>query len=497
MKKLTLLLVLTLLGVVLIACKPTPEPDPNGGDNGNGNGGGNQTIALTYADWDTSGINQKLIDAFMVEYPHIRVTLRTDIQGHGETFTGNLINAAQMGMLPDVYAIDNVPTIVNAGLAYDVAEFWNADEDAALVYPYIAQAGVYNDKRYAIPSFQFLKGVFMNLDIFERANLTTVPGRYRIDINTGYPVKDWTFEEFVEIAKAIKNFPAAPEDIIIGLDTWYGAPDFNVIWPTMENEDTLYDTWDGESFHFTSSEWIYAMQQKVALHVLENGTTPFFFDETRDNFDQTILDVIDQYVIQTGHGAMDIEGSWQFWLMTEGERVGTNYGFWPYPQGSEGYFPPVVLDFQIVSSQTEHPEEAYLLAKWMTFGKQGWNARLDALETERAEAIAAGDATVYLDRFPVADYPEIWERVYGLTDGIEGIEYTFEHIAKAKPDLDKWLAGYKEFYAWVYDEENPWGWEALIQAGPNSVPQFAAQWEARANEIVGNAISSLGRENEE
>ena len=45
----------------------------------------------------------------------------------------------------------------------------------------------------------------INLDIFEEANLTTVEGQYRID-NDGYPVKDWTFEEFVNIAAAIKDF---------------------------------------------------------------------------------------------------------------------------------------------------------------------------------------------------------------------------------------------------------------------------------------------------
>jgi multiple sugar transport system substrate-binding protein len=64
-----------------------------------------------------------------------------------------------------------------------------------------------------MPSFQFLKGLLINLDIFEKANLQTVAGKYRID-NDGYPVKDWTFTEFINIAKAIKNF-----DLVINYHT--------------------------------------------------------------------------------------------------------------------------------------------------------------------------------------------------------------------------------------------------------------------------------------
>ncbi len=56
-----------------------------------------------------------MIDLFMAEYPNIRVTLRGDIAGSGAEFTGNLVTAAQAGLLPDVFATDNVPTVINAG----------------------------------------------------------------------------------------------------------------------------------------------------------------------------------------------------------------------------------------------------------------------------------------------------------------------------------------------------------------------------------------------
>lgn len=437
------------------------------------------SIALTYADWGDPILNQQMIDAFMVEYPHIRVTLASEITGSGAQFTGNLILAAQAGLLPDVFATDNVPTIINAGLTLDVAQYWDNDPDTELVYENIAATGVYNGKRYAVPSFQFLKGIMINLNIFDRANLSTVEGMYRMDLD-GYPVKNWTHSEFVEIAKAIKNFDLVnTENLVTGLDTWYGSPDFQQVWPMMNDAEVGYDTWDGTQFNYTSADWIYAMQEKVALHQLTNGTTTRFTPEVYEE-----NEILQAYLIQTGVAAMDIEGSWQFWVINDAKtNRDINLGFWPYPSGTAGLFPPTILDYQAVSSQTAYPAEAYLLAKWMTFGQDGWNHRLTLLEEDREQAIADELIPAYLDRFPVADYPGVWDRVYALVDGIEGIEYTLDRIGNSKPDLDKWLPGYKDFWDWVNNPENAYNWESLVAAGPTQVPTYALEWQNMANKI--------------
>lgn len=478
MKRIYLILSITLLALALVACNNDKDKTPD------------NRIQLSYADWGDQVANQKLIDAFEKKYPHIDVELRTDIAGSGAEFTGNLQLAAQVGLLPDVFATDNVPTTTALGLSRDVSEFWDKDEDAKLVYPYIANTALYNGKRYAIPSFQFLKGILINLDIFEERNLTTVAGKYRID-EDGYPVKDWTFNEFVEIAKAIKTDTLSdPENTVIGLDTWYGSPDFQQVWPTMNNKDVMYDTFDGEKFNYTNQDWVSAMQAKVALHQLTDGTTTRFTEQQLEAYPH-----LSGYLIQTGYAAMDIEGSWQFWVIQEAKKNNMNLGFWPYPQGSQGLFPPVILDYQAVSSQTKYPEEAYLLAKWMTYGRDGWNARIDILEDVRQEAISKGETPAFLDRFPIANYPEVWDKVDALVDGIEGIDYIFRHIENAKPDLDKWLPGYKSFWAWVNDPVNntAYSWEALVTQGPNSAAAFAVEWNKKANELFLSEGADLGK----
>ena len=477
MKKIFALLVISLFALTLAAC----------------NGGGSTTkyVELTYADWGDQAFNQRMIDKFMEKYPNITVTLRQDISGSGATFTGNLVTAAQAGLLPDVFATDNVPTVVRAGLTLDVADMWDNDPDTAMVYEDVAKTAVYNGHRLAVPSFQFLKGIFINLDIFEESGLQTVTGKYRLD-SDGFPVKDWTHAEFVEIAKAITNYDIVnAENLVVGFDTWYGSPDFQQVWPMMNSTRFGYDTWDGEKFNYTSAEWIEAMRAKVEIDNFELnlGVTSRY-----PTLDWENTPALQTYVIQAGYAAMDIEGSWQFWVIKDAQERGVNMGFWPYPSGSEGLFPPTILDYQAISSQTNHPEEAYLLAKWMTFGQDGWNARLDLYEEDKAASIAAGLTPNYLDRFPVASYPGIWDRVADLVDGIPGIEYTLERIENARPDLDKWLAGYKDFWAWVSDPENPYSWTALQLAGPNSVAAFAEQWNIKANELVQQEIANLGKD---
>lgn len=489
MKKLSLFIITLFAAVLLVGCgggKTVGPAKP-------------KKIQLTYADWGNAEDNQKLIDAFEKAHPNIKVLLREDIPGSGAEFTGGLLAQAQAGNLPDVFATDNVPVVVNNGLTLDVAKYWDADEDAKLVYSFPANTAVYNGKRYAIPSFQFLKGIFINLTVFEKANLKTVPGKYRIDAN-GYPVKDWTHTEMVEIAKAITNYDLDDKaNMMVGLGLWYGNVDFQQIWPMMNNISYAYDTYDGDKFHYESPEWIAAMKAKVDImdNVKYPGVTSSIPADDLEKFNALELG----WMITTGYQAMQIDGSWNTTGIMQGaEAAGFEIGFWPYPQGSEGFFPPTILDYQAISSQTKYPEEAYQLAKWMTYGKAGWLARLDIQEAKRKENLEKGEPIFHLDRYPIADYPEVWERVYNLLKDengeelVPGLTYTLDHIEESRPDLDKWLAGYNTFWGWVADPENPYNWDNLLQAGPDAVATYAKEWNTKINQTVKDEIENLGKD---
>lgn len=459
MKKWLLVVLSLTLVLTLAACGGTETPEDPDDPVDPGDNGGNTTkdIVLSYADWGDPELNQQLIDAFMVEYPNITVELRQDITGAGGEFTANLLNAQAAGVLPDVFAIDNVPTGLANGMLLDVTEYWDADEDTDLVYPNIAETAVYEGKRFALPSFQFIKGIYLNITLFDTYNIPL-------------PEKDWKYDEFVDIARQIRQ--AGKNDYVYGIDPWYGALDFESIWPTQDYADVGYNTWDGTQFNFTSQAWVDAYNAKLDL--MEENVVAAYTEEEME-----ILGDIWPWF--AGLIGMKIDGSWNMWMIDAMyEENNIEVGFWPYPGGDAGQFPPTILDYQVVSSQTENPEEAYLLAKWMTFGRAGWAKRLEIM-SERGD--------MYLDRYPVADYPEIWADAELFIDYVEGLRESIELFEYSKPDTDKWLPGYKQFWEWVGNEENDY-WTKIDQ-GLVTPEVFAAEWEAQINSMVEHALDDL------
>lgn len=426
-----------------------------GDDEDNGNGRTpTRNIVLTYADWGDQELNQMLIDAFMEENPNITVELRTDITGAGAAFTESLLNAQAAGVLPDVFAIDNVPTGYSNGMLLDISEYWDSDPDVEFIYPNIRDTAVYGDGRYAIPSFQFIRGIYMNLTLFDQYNIPI-------------PDKDWTYDEFVQLSIDIRQ--AGINDSVFGIDPWFGALDFEAMWPTQDYEDVGYNTWDGEQFNFNTPMWIEAFEARLDLMAQ---------DVVGSYTEEELADLGVAWPWFEGLIGMNIDGSWNLWMVDDMfDQYGIEVGFWPYPGGDAGQFPPTILDFNVVSSQTEHPEAAYELAKWMTFGKEGWLTRLDLMEQR-------GD--LYLDRFPIADYPEVWAKAEDYIDYIEGVRESVELFDYSKPDVDKWLLGYKAFWEWVESDDNDY-W-TRINEGLITPQEFAPEWEEQINKMVNEAL---------
>jgi multiple sugar transport system substrate-binding protein len=414
-----------------------------------------EEIVLSYADWGDAELNQLLINAFEAKYPNIQVDLRQDITGSGAEFTGNLINAQAAGVLPDVFAIDNVPTGYYNGMLLDITEYWDNDPETDLVYPNIAETAIYNGQRYAVPSFQFIKGIFINMNLFDTYNIPL-------------PDYDWTYTDFIDIAREIRQ--VGKNDYVYAIDPWYGSLDFETTFPMQDYAEVGYNTFDGTQFNFTSQAWIDAYNLKLQL--MSENVVAAFTEQEMSIIGTDIWPWYDGYI------GMKIDGSWNLWMVEQmyAERD-IELGFWPYPGGDAGQFPPTILDYQVVSSQTEHPEEAYMLAKWMTFGREGWAVRLQAMRDR-------GD--LMIDRFPVSNIPEIWEDIEDFTFLIQGLQENVDLLPYGKPDTDKWLPGYKQFWEWVGNPENDY-WNR-INDGLVTPEVFASEWETQINAMVAAAL---------
>ena len=437
------LFVLTLLACfALVGC--------GGGDD---NGGEQKKTTLTYASWGDATLEQAMIDAFMEKYPHIKVLRDTTITGTGNVFTENLIKASQAGTLPDVFVTDNVPNVIAAGIARDVSTYWNKDPDAQLVYEKISQTGVYNGKRLAVPSYQFVKGMLVNLTLLRQL--------------TGDPGVNWSYEEFKDIVANFANTQLNGKTIY-GINGFapnggVGTLGFEQIMPpqddaSLDYENPLWIKYRKETDLFFANRWVEQLTEEEKQEEFGNPSA---------------------YPFGEGRVLFGIEGSWQaVTVMKDFASRNIDVQFYPFPGGTLGQKMPIILDYMCVSSKTKFPEEAYELVKWMSFGREGWNARLRIMK----------ELNQTVTMYPVADYPEVWNQI---KDDLEetpyyGMQAILELIDEGVPDCDKWLPGYGAFWGWVYENAETQGfWDMEAE-------QLASIWSAEINRQVQQAYRDLG-----
>lgn len=432
---------------------------------GGGNNGGNisGSITITYASWGDAKLDQKLIDEFEKNHENVTVLRDTSITGAGNVFTKNLVTAAQSNMLPDVFITDSVPSMIENGLVLDVAKYWNADEDAKKVYTNIANTAVYNGKRLAIPSFQYIKGMLVNKTLLE-------------DLGADIPEYDWTFEEFKTMCETYKgqvNNNGRPTQGVNGF-----APNgtatlgFEQIMPCQDSDTLLYDAYDGEKFDYENELWI-----------KYRAETDYFFDEGL--VDQLSAEEKSEiygneaaYPFGEGDVMFGIEGSWNIQSVTNdlGNKLNV-IDFYPFPAGKTQKI-PVILDYICVSSQTKTPEIAYEFAKFMSYGYEGWKARVKA----------SNDLNVLITGYPTADYADIWADIKASIDSTKypGLLKNIDLLGTGVPDCDKWMPGYGSFWVWVSENQEDKGFYDM------PVDQLASTWGTELNKQVKQAYSDLG-----
>ncbi len=337
----------------------------------------------------------------------------------------------------------------------DISDLWNIDEDAELVYPNIAETGVYHDRRLAAPTAQSIMGVYVNKTLFEQNNVELPP-------------YDWNYDQMIELAKQLSN----PSEHYYGIDGAWGNLMFEEHFPMQDDENLRYNMWDGEKFNFSDEAWIEGYNKKselIRLKVYENMTG----EEKLEEFGAE--DAWPPFIWSSSNG--DRRLLEYAWLPKQMEESGAGeLDFYPYPGGKAGQRMPVVLDYMGASSTTKHPEAAYELMKFMSYGKDGWINRLEVYQELDINVVA----------YPVADYPEVWETIPGLTK-LEGAKAALELLDNAVPDFNKWMPGWMDYNAWVNEE----GIFDKLNNGEITPADKAQELEDRANQFVQEAIENM------
>jgi multiple sugar transport system substrate-binding protein len=127
---------------------------------------------------------------FEADNPAINVEI-TGYPPNQEGFT-SLVIAVQSGQGVDIFRLpsDVLPQLVQDDLVAPIDDFLT-DEDKADIYPNVLDVTRIggDGKAYAWPLWVVPMGMYVNLDVFEQAGVEL-------------PAKDWTWDDFVEAAKA-------------------------------------------------------------------------------------------------------------------------------------------------------------------------------------------------------------------------------------------------------------------------------------------------------
>jgi multiple sugar transport system substrate-binding protein len=363
-----------------------------------------EVVELTIASWGfgTEGdenLNRLMVDAFNEQHENINVTIDESIDP--ADWNGSLAAAASGGVMPDVFMLAQIPTGLANDWLYDISAIAKADDDFSQVPEAVVDAVTYDEGIYALPAGQHLLGYFVNKDIFEEQNLDA-------------PAMGVSIDGFVE---AIRNVTDV-NDGRVGLNHPYTIPDW---YPISANQDMGWFTYLDGSFQLDSNEFISGVN--LGQDMLTNGYAyETLSEDQKANFNGENPEEVwlnGQIGIKwdgtwiTGHLDSQSDFEWDF-IGIPGERVVMTH------------------DYYGISSATEHPEEAYELAKWMSFSSEGFLKQIE---------IADASENLNLASMPVTANQEVLDAYFERFDA-PGLRQAYENIDEAVVEPVKTVPGY-------------------------------------------------------
>ena len=411
-------------------------------------------ITLRYACWGQAEagepeVLQALIAQFEEAHPNIHVEFVPIDQG---TWDAGLTNLASQGQLPDVFWVFSVSAAVSNEWALDLTEFYEKDPDAQELYPTMVSSSKIGGKNYSYPAVLFPHMVFMNKTLFDK---------YNVDL----PSTDWTWDDYFDLAEELSH----PEEFYFGVSN----PLYVDLFPAAINGNQGKFGWDGEAYHFDDA-WVEAVETRA--EVINNKICEWMSAEDKE----AVLGDPGAWPPGKGRTAMHIDWPWTMAMFntTVKEETGCEFVYYPLPMG-EGKGELAIVDNGIISASTEHPREAWELAKWMSWGPM---AALKRQETYRSLGYP-------VSRMPVVSTPEVWQDlVDNADDTIKGFyEAVLNRGVNFVPSNWPVCPGWGEIETYYNSNDI----NGKILRGELSAADVAAELEEVANRGRDNYLASI------
>jgi len=438
-------------------------------------------VTITYAAWnlgtiDSLNLERLMIDEFMEAYPWITVNIierpkvpdpsgTTEIDQNWNEFLG--ARAAQ-GTLPDVYFTDSTETTIMNNWSLDVTSIATADPEFMAISPDIRNAANYGGKLMALPYAVYYFGYFINKTIFD-------------NMNGDYPVFEDTFDEFLTKIGDVAIHNVTNGTGIAGI---VGVNRMLEWYPSQLNSELGWYTYDGSILHLNGPEFEDALELYESLMLNKSLVYDAMTPEeqlaafgTTNAWAASKLLAYWEYTPIIGDMVAMIEAAAEDGIELELDFIGT-------PGTEAAHQIPVVLDLMCISSQTDNPEEAYLLSKWMSFGKAGYLKRIELSTT--VEGINA------LNMTPLQPDEELLDAFFGIYDTFTEFRKVVEY-SDYIIEPNKYVPGYiKARWTGDYVVDMNLGqlFDAVL-AGTVNYADVKSSWNSLANSHLINARAAV------
>ena len=364
-----------------------------------------ETITLRYANWnlgteEDNNIERRMVQAFMDAHPGIYIEI-VEVSGD---WTEALATHAAVQNLPDVFMVNDTGMMAANGWLMDISAIANSDSEFTGLPNAIREATQIGNTVYTVPFAQFLLGYFVNRTLFEEFNLD--PPEFNV-----------TVDEFINLARQVTDLNRPT----IGLNY---ANQFAYWLPAARNGNFGFMGYDGTAYVLNSPEMIEAIN--LAAELTAAGITYGGLDyDQRGAFAATWAGG----AFNAGEVGMVWDGSWVLdWMPRYAAEANFELDFIGIPGGST----VVTLDILGIAYTTQHPEAAYLFARFMGHGVEGYLRRLAIAEANDININSlpiSGDARVHDAFAPFITLPGIREAINNLdTALIDGNKIVPGHV---------------------------------------------------------------------
>jgi len=419
-----------------------------------------EPVTLRYANWNVgteeeNNLQRQLIQAYMDAHPNVTIEF-VDMSAEGG-WDAVLTSYAAKGELPDVFMANNVPLYVQNGWLADLSDLVADDADWANVPQILRDSVTYSDQVLGVPAAQFVMGYFVNLDMYEAANLDA-------------PEYGVSAEDFFDTAVQLTDVSQG----VLGLDEM----EFIMGWYANTQDNSLkWFSFDGTHMNYNSQAFKDAVAKAGEMKpYLWQGLT----EEQLANFKSV--------------------GPWELFL---NEEVGVRWdGGWSVPNyvqnatfewdfvGIPGGTQALVEDVIVVSKTAANLEEAYNFAKWLSFSSEAY-----AKEAEIADAMgSAPKMPVSISDASLEIYKGFFDKP-GILTALDNLDASLvESLAKIIPGyINARWEGKPGIDVGEDLDVNMWFMFNFANEGRYKYEDYSAQLEAFANQILDDAAAALGQ----